>query len=544
MKNRKEVCILLIATIIIPLIPLLFLYNQNKAYLNLEHVFMVFGVLSALYVIVFVLMTLIYKSAGSAFAICVWLTLPLFSVNKIYSMFISLQGMINIRFRYFFIALIIVIIASSFAIGYFAKKVDVKIISVVSIVMTGVLLVFNLMPIIITAFSARLIHADQVDSAYKKEYVIDDNTETPNVYWFLCDGMLGIEATEECFGDLSELTQNLEERGFQINPSASLETDHTTMIAIAALMCPDYYDTFLENNLSDHDSAVALKESPWFSSDEFHDVLRYNEFIAAFENKGYKTNTIALSEWYFYPTTDKFYVVTHHNDPTEETLTSVPYILEDSISNTAYQSQAISLAKMLAGGIGEKFASSIYSGETNKKPLKYEVDNAAVLLGSEEASKYYLPLVSSLNDSLCSVSEDYPQLTVIHDLMAHSPYCFDEYGNLIDVKDDIFNFYSHYKYSAKVLLNMIDMIIEKDPEAVIILQADHGTSISAATWLEDEINESEEFSIYVYNSVLSAIRVPEQFQTGEEKFALSNPLNMSRYAVNTFVGDNYKYIEE
>lgn len=41
---------------------------------------------------------------------------------------------------------------------------------------------------------------------------------------------------------------------------------------------------------------------------------------------------------------------------------------------------------------------------------------------------------------------------------------------------------------------------------------------------------------------MSAIRVPEKYQTGEEHYAMENPLNISRYLVNSFVGRNYEYL--
>ncbi|MBQ9582101.1 MAG: hypothetical protein IJR21_07005, partial [Synergistaceae bacterium] len=47
----------------------------------------------------------------------------------------------------------------------------------------------------------------------------------------------------------------------------------------------------------------------------------------------------------------------------------------------------------------------------------------------------------------------------------------------------------------------------------------------------------------LWNSTMSAIRVPDKFKTGEEHYALNNPLNITRYLVNNFVGaNNYEYL--
>ena len=66
----------------------------------------------------------------------------------------------------------------------------------------------------------------------------------------------------------------------------------------------------------------------------------------------------------------------------------------------------------------------------------------------------------------------------------------------------------------------------------------HGNTQEDFTAAFGEEAKAEE----LWNCVISAIRVPEQYQNGEEQFAASNPLNMSRYLVNRFVGKNYEYL--
>jgi len=419
-------------------------------------------------------------------------------------------------------------------------------------------LLFNLTPALIYAFSLGTINAAQTDSMYKTEFTTNSRLDTPNVYWILCDGMLGIDAMEKYFGDCSELTQKLEDRNFQINSSASFETGGSTMISITALMSPYYYDNSLADRLSDHESALTLKNSAWFSSDEFYTALEGNEFIAAFQQKGYQTNTIGLTEWwYFYPTTDKFYAITHHNNPSQEMMNSVPYILENTNTQNEYQMQAMSLSKLLAGSKGEDFCKWLLNydpevAEVDDKaqaevhiPLTCEFDTAMdVLLGSDVVAKYHLPLVTSLNDSLCTSQKGTPKLTILHYLLTHSPYIFDEDGNRTAGDTGLSNYYSHYKYSSKVLVNLIDMILAEDPDAVIVLQADHGIAVPTTKSLAENTDDAISNPNFIANSVLSAIRVPEKYQTGEEKYALGNPLNISRYVVNSFVGKNYEYIIE
>ncbi|MBQ4419010.1 MAG: hypothetical protein II870_05175, partial [Synergistaceae bacterium] len=107
------------------------------------------------------------------------------------------------------------------------------------------------------------------------------------------------------------------------------------------------------------------------------------------------------------------------------------------------------------------------------------------------------------------------------------------------------NYHAQHVWSGKVLINMIDLILAKDPDAVIIIQSDHGLhgnneqEFKAA--FPDKFNSNTAKELW--NSTMSAIRVPDKFKTGEEHYALNNPLNITRYLVNNFVGaNNYEYL--
>ena len=75
------------------------------------------------------------------------------------------------------------------------------------------------------------------------------------------------------------------------------------------------------------------------------------------------------------------------------------------------------------------------------------------------------------------------------------------------------------------------------------LQADHGLHGCKEIALKEAFGE-DAVAAELWNQVFSAIRVPDQYKNGEEHYAYENPLNISRYLVNSFVGRNYKYLEE
>lgn len=164
-----------------------------------------------------------------------------------------------------------------------------------------------------------------------------------------------------------------------------------------------------------------------------------------------------------------------------------------------------------------------------------------VLLGDKNHEVHFL-LVDSLYDTLKSTFIIEPKFVTVHYLLPHAPFEFDEFGVKIDDTENILNYGGHHTYSAKVLMNLIDMVLTEDPNAVIILQADHGLHNQSSEQIIEAFGKSEA-AIDIWNSVFSAIRVPEPYQNGQERYTMEDPRNISRYLINSFVGENYDYIE-
>jgi hypothetical protein len=130
-------------------------------------------------------------------------------------------------------------------------------------------------------------------------------------------------------------------------------------------------------------------------------------------------------------------------------------------------------------------------------------------------------------------------------------FLFDENGNYykerLDDPLDVRLYLPQYKYTVKQMIAQVDTIIEDDPGAVIILQADHGIhghgvpggsdthfeSLSVRGYsLEDQLN--------LNLHVMSAVRIPPQYVRLSQPL---DPLDIARYLVNNFVGKgNYGYL--
>jgi hypothetical protein len=143
-----------------------------------------------------------------------------------------------------------------------------------------------------------------------------------------------------------------------------------------------------------------------------------------------------------------------------------------------------------------------------------------------------------------SLSMPSPRYTHIRNYMVHEPYDrIYATGKLENPSpDNNLNFKAlylpQYKYGLEVILRTIDMILEHDPNAVIVLQGDHGVHFNGLRNMQEQ-GYSDDQLIELNHSVISAVRIPPQFGGLAEAL---NPVDISRVLVNLFVGENYTYV--
>ena len=100
------------------------------------------------------------------------------------------------------------------------------------------------------------------------------------------------------------------------------------------------------------------------------------------------------------------------------------------------------------------------------------------------------------------------------------------------------NFYMYaYNYAATVMLTMIDLILDNDPYAVIILQADHGFHVGHTQGYLRTSGMSDKYLFKLIHSTMSAVGIPERYGVLDAPIA---PINITRELVNRFVGHNYE----
>lgn len=128
--------------------------------------------------------------------------------------------------------------------------------------------------------------------------------------------------------------------------------------------------------------------------------------------------------------------------------------------------------------------------------------------------------------------------------MGHYPLTFDSNGTFFspDKKSSLDYYYENYVYTMNLLFEKLDYIRSIDKNDVIVVQDDHGINVLEDSYIMEKLDINSKELLEVRNSVISAVYVPDKYRNGDEKY-LNNPLNISRYIVNNFVGENYEYIK-
>ena len=141
-----------------------------------------------------------------------------------------------------------------------------------------------------------------------------------------------------------------------------------------------------------------------------------------------------------------------------------------------------------------------------------------------------------------------PKLVVVFQDQTHGPFLYDEngqrhHGSGYTGETDPMAYPPQHKYTSKQIQNYITSILKNNPDAVIVIQGDHGLHMSSPDEFHRCFGNGCQ-AVELWNSVISAVRIPEKFRTGNETVMLETPLNISRYLINHYVGSsNCKYLK-
>ena len=530
--------------VFVPLLPL-YLTNINNVsllfVLILAVIYMI-GTLAVYFIALFV-----SRSALASFGVCVIAWIGLSMSEGIITSILSGIPFCTVIYS---VVLLGVMCLGGFGILKALQEFELsaKKLSKIIIALVAVLLVINIVPII----AYNITSADAIaDASEGMTFVVDDSLDHPNIYWIHAESMVDETVLEKYWGeDTFGFTEKLEERGFYVNHDAHVPgSQHTTYI-LPSLFSPTYYDA---NTHSYPEDWYETRTVP--SSALCREVMLNNhEFINAFDTVGYETVSVispSALQWIISPSQiiynyDTSGISVGRNPKDVSPLERVIYYdLEQEEGFIQYSAYPISVVMSYLNVFDNLYNQykKAYPDEISEDYVsddtKSQILPGSYWLGYSGYSNWISTISYALDKS------DSPSLTLIYGDFAHGSV-FDENGNrqtgVFDYR--LQKYHAQYIFSEKVLLYIVDEILSVDKNAIIIIQGDHGQH----TAKNDDVNELvETFGEDVnpaefWNHVLSAVRIPEQYQTEDYPEAIQNPRNIVRYLVNSYVGENYEYI--
>ena len=377
------------------------------------------------------------------------------------------------------------------------------------------------------------------DFYIKQDFVVDNSLPSPDVYWFFLDGMMNFSTVEELFeDDQAQFKQQLAERGFVINESASLPGTYFSMWGMAALQSPAFYDNWFGDVLQDaaplSDTArIAMIEDRFLQAGISipRQVAPNNELFAAFAAAGYTRVIICSPDTHSYPFNRIEYLYFANSLGVYPPLlrgggtrSQAPFLerFDDWFTLLAVTTPLPHISQWIALGDWVTFHYAHI-------PLVDQLTRDTFNHPNERALYYAL---------IDSFSIESPKLVMITSLFTHMTGGWA--GELLD--DNYYSlsylYMNAHSFVAEKTLRQIDLILADNPNAVIVIQADHGLRGNIEYFIEKGFSAID--NRFVTDSVISAVRIPPQYGSLD---APLDPRNITRVLVNSFVGENYTLIE-
>jgi len=506
-KSRLDTGLFYTASAFMPSILLFNLYNDNRVenHIVFSHVLIFAGFLAIVGVLLYYFFKRISGSSEAAlllsflFWICFWLFEAMYGAVR--SLLTALSPTVFMTILAFILvggAILLRISKPRFLTGH----------PVYRALTAGLFVIFiiNLVPgvsheiVLQRAIAARLAEGENAPFYIKREFYIDESLPTPDIYWLHLDGMMSMETVERFWGECQDdLREELSRRGFLVYADAELNAGATTY-ALPALLSPTFYDSFWGEQLSQVDTEL-MRFRRGILNDKLtqvgvtvaRDIAPQYELFAAFAKRGYgmyglrESGTVWPSVSY-----------AHTNDNAQG-------LLHNFIRGAGDFPELLSLTT----------------------PFNISIDTVP-----DENIRFVITPHLTI--------ESLAQFTWIVYMDTHMTEVWRHDLTLSRSDHTAIHVYPRaYAYIANKALIHVDNILNGNPNAVIILQADHGFHFGRTQQFLLDQGYSLEQVIELNHSVFSAVRIPAEYGGLGAPIA---PLNISRELVNRFVGQNYKLL--
>ena len=537
-KLNLQTLIYAASIIAVPNIFLFNIYNQNResAQILFAHILILALIFAFCNVIFFFITKLLTKTSEASLIINIiaWLSFWFFE---------AIMRIIPSNSRVLIsISILLGLALLGLLLRFLAKKLQkFNLIFTATAGVIAILFVLNVFPTLFTAINSSSRRTTG-EFTIRREFTIDDSLPSPDIYWFHMDGMISFNSMKKHFNNpQDELKRYLLDLDFVINEDAKLIA-HNTVFGVPALLSPDFYDSYLHGlfmqgqNLLRRGRHALLNEALERDGISLaNDVSPYHELFHAFLQAGYAA-TIMIADYYpnVYEPIDQFYRLCNRsgrNNNRDDLFTQV-----EGGSSRHFLINAGDLIELLAlmTPVPARFIDHVSEGHLNWQDIPTHEEEVNRLTENSLNLFHERQIYRALIDSL-QTPTTYPTLTYITLMFTHANRWTWQTGEASDSsRVDLYQ--EAHDYAIRVMKNMFDLILERNPDAVIIIQADHGMHLH--TTQRQLLNEglTEEEVIGLHDSVMSAVRIPEVYGGLD---APLDPLNITRELVNRFVGRNY-----
>lgn len=503
--------------IFIPFIIMFYLYQNNYREISFFPILITAGGIAVCAVVIFIAGTVLSRNASC----CSLLTAELFTLSLFaYRPYCKIMyGFMKHGITVSYLALLAMAV---FVLYWYRKEISMHL-SLRKVM--PIWFAFMFLAVIETAYVIPLaVQKPQNLISGKWEPVVENSLPQPNIYWIHCDGMLGFSIFEKYYGDGQNQFRNfLSDKGFIINYNAEFEAGHSTQYAVPVLMCPNLYDHCLSAYFSTSVSTMEfIKKQNVYAVSLSWFRLHDNELYMAFEKKGYDIHIVPdVPNYFLYNFRGK------HLDADEIRDT---YYLR-SFYEEIFDRFAVFFLLFMKNSDRDRRIDKVFRNCVNEQDLGIECKFFSLA--------YNYDLLKELKRSFNKKS---PKLVIINQDRSHAPFLFDEnglphHGKGFISETDPAAYPAQHRFAAKLVCRLIIEILQNDPDAVIVIQGDHGLHVTEQKEFQYRFKKIFK-QTEMWNSVISAVRIPEKFRTGNESAMLETPLNISRYLINHYVGSN------
>ncbi|MCL2015012.1 MAG: hypothetical protein FWG68_02055 [Defluviitaleaceae bacterium] len=539
-----------LAMLLLPNIFLLFLYNNNTANANfrLDHISILAAFLAIISLALFWGLRKISQNNEGAFLSVTLFWVLFWFFERIYGIVVQYSAAVSremLLAACVFAAFACVGVIRRYEIGF--EKIRPVFTTLVA--MVYVLFAFNALPLLQTApvvVLAETPEEDKLATLFRQEFNVDPTLPSPDIFWFHADGALSFAAVERFFGDpQNEFRAELQNRGFVINENAIVNAG-ATWPSLPTLLSPGFYDNYWGELLVATNHTINTRRRNSLIRQQFAQDgivwdddpnFPYQELYEAFMAAGYNVAVQGHPSQGFVPTASTyFYNISNEQTPLAINHDAIirnrhPFLLGlDDLVDLMIVTTPFSIIEDFL------IVNLLFSGlEWISIPSHSEQVERLII--DDNATFHERALFRNLLEALELPS---PKLVYTQPWFWHRSQ-WAVYTDSVDPEDpfELNQYMVAHNHGVEVLLTMIDLILERNPNAIIVVQSDHGFHIWETQLILESMGFSDEERFEMIHATLSAVRIPPQYGGLDEPL---NPKNITRELVNRFVGVNYELL--